>query len=756
MKLLRGILTILIFFVIALVLPLVSQSGVSRAETQQTTSSDTYSIYCGLWRVDNNFNSTIRIRNELLVAPLDITPVLYMSDGTEYDLPAVHLATGGVGVVDVNEALARVPTGMANHLSQFGSAELRYEYKSPGHVVGSIQMLNVSQSLIFVAPFNGVDGEHSGHQTLEGLWWKHDPGVGGYISLANVTTGPVKVTVQAVGSRKETDDATTFEVGARATKMIDLNDFVGELHGQDKQAGGLRVTYDGPMDAVMVTGGLVNAHEGYSANLPFVFHDHDTSDPAPITYASTGIMVGAPDRMMNFPNGTQFRPYVALRNTTSHPLGISLSVNWTNVDGTASRQALPTKTLPVLGSEQLDLKSELAKAGLGNVNGDLNVSASFNGHAGDLIVASGSVDESGTYVFEVTPQGIGESHSKQAAYWTVANGFDTMYSVLNPTNKAQDLVMTFYYADGSGRYKLPVHLAPNASTMVDLMMLIESHQPDAEGHTIPSAVSAGSAIIESSEGRKTPITVVVSGGTYNVQTATCGETCITCCGYINITINPSNFYCPVGESMQCDVEGTDCNGFVASFGANWSTSDPSVMTVDGSGLVYGVGGGSATIRAQISSPIEVTQGQICGNPPNCPTGAPAPQTQATAKSKIQIALTTSSCQQSIRTGQQCTLTVQVFHDQIGSVAQSASLSVFMYSSSPPGSQVQVSPTPQSVVLPANTPAGTTNYVFSYVVTSVPPPSATVIIAGSLSGESSGLTVAAPSGTNGQVTHSVSN
>ena len=79
---------------------------------------------------------------------------------------------------------------------------------------------------------------------------------------------------------------------------------------------------------------------------------------------------------------------------------------------------------------------------------------------GDLVLASGSVDQTGTYVFEVEPQGVASSRSKYANYWGVANGNDTMYSLWNPSDTAEDIVATFYYGDGSGKYTLPVHLAP--------------------------------------------------------------------------------------------------------------------------------------------------------------------------------------------------------------------------------------------------------------------------------------------------------
>ncbi len=131
---------------------------------------ETYQAFAGLWRTDGAFDSTLRIRNELLIAPLDVTPILFMADGTPYNLPPVHIAAGGVAVVDVNHALAAAPASVTPHLSEFGSAALEWQYTSPGHVEASVQMLNIPESLVSITPFNGVDDTMTGQHTDQGLW----------------------------------------------------------------------------------------------------------------------------------------------------------------------------------------------------------------------------------------------------------------------------------------------------------------------------------------------------------------------------------------------------------------------------------------------------------------------------------------------------------------------------------------------------------------------------------------------------------
>ncbi len=129
--------------------------------------------------------------------------------------------------------------------------------------------------------------------------------------------------------------------------------------------------------------------------------------------------------------------------------------------------------------------------------------------------------------------------------------------------------------------------------MIDVMMLIESGQPDANGHTFPMTETAGSAIIRntvagnvktaSGTSLPAPMTLVAAGGTFNVETATCGVTCITCSGYSNPAVTPNPDLCPVGDSMQLTFEATDSNGDVVYPSATWSSTDTLVMTVNAAG-----------------------------------------------------------------------------------------------------------------------------------------------------------------------------
>ncbi len=156
--------------------------------------------------------------------------------------------------------------------------------------------------------------------------------------------------------------------------------------------------------------------------------------------------------------------------------------------------------------------------------------------------------------------------------------------------------------------------------MIDMAMLIAELKPDANGNIIPPSVREGSASFASAKGASTSMTVVISGGIYNVSTATCGNTCVTCCGNSNFGVSVPA-YCPIGETMACTSSAVNCWGTTVQ--PSWSSSNTSIVTIDGSGSMTGHSIGSANIVADFSQSIVYT-GQICtqGTTPPCPTGGP--------------------------------------------------------------------------------------------------------------------------------------
>lgn len=605
-------------------MPIVAAQSTSGMGMGGGSQPATYMLSGGFWRTDGAFISTIRVKNVLVVGPMDVIPTLFMADGTPYVLPSVHIPTSGVATININDALAAAPASMAAHLSPYGTAMLMWTYTSAGHLAASIASIDATRSLSYVFSFTTPMGDPM-QQTVDGLWWKHDPNVSGFVAVSNTGDAATQATIQLVGPGVETQPARPLYLGQHSTELFRLEDLATNVAALAPQSGGVRVQYTGAMGSVQVVGGLENDTIGYSANIPFWLHDTSASPPAPISYAFAGLMLGKPDPVMmpGFPKTTAFTPYLVLRNTTEKPLSVALQLSYM-AGATAVSRTLRAESLAPLESRQMDLHSTLIAAGLRNFNGSVNLSASFTGKQGDLVLASGSVDQTGTYVFEVEAKGVGKSRIKFSNYWSVRDGNDTMITLWNPTSAPQDIVGTFYFANGNGNYMVAIHLAPQASAAIDIAMLIAQGKPDPNGNTFPANVGDGSAQFASAKGRRAWINLVISSGTYNVTTATCGENCIYCCGDSGFGINPGSFSLSLGDTMACASTAVDCNGQLIE--PAWSSSDSTVMTVDGYGNVTGMKIGSADIIAVWDSAIMVT-GQECfsGGTPFCPTSSPQAQ-----------------------------------------------------------------------------------------------------------------------------------
>lgn len=87
--------------------PLAGSSGMSAAMHMPPPMPQ--SVYAGLWRVDHTFTASIHIKNTMVGNSVQVTPVLFMADGTEYDLSPVSLGPNAAADVDVNKAWRTLP-----------------------------------------------------------------------------------------------------------------------------------------------------------------------------------------------------------------------------------------------------------------------------------------------------------------------------------------------------------------------------------------------------------------------------------------------------------------------------------------------------------------------------------------------------------------------------------------------------------------------------------------------------------------------
>jgi hypothetical protein len=581
----------------------------------------------GYWRIDHTFQPTLIITNVLQNIELPVTPVVYAADGTEYQLSPVTLAPAGVSSIDIRSAIAVAPDQIRDHFTEYGSAAVKYVWHWSGAASAQVDNRDAKRSLNFGfelrSPMMTIAKMAANHRAAatvqEGLWWREDSGVKGFLALINVAARPVNAQVQVLSNYGAFESERTLRLQANETRNLDL------LDDTEGSSGGIRVTYNGAASDVVVAGGLENPHEGYSAQIPFVAAPSEpNSKPSNVSYSSVGLMLGAPDPMMKFPASTQFGVYLALRNTTPRPVLVDPTLYY--MQGSDVVKA-PLNRLILAAREARHWTPEefAAELGLSNFSGMINLVLSYQGSPRDVIMASGSIDQTKTYVFEIKMEGVGKSLGKGLKDWDVSNGNDTMISLINLDEKDQDFWVTLFF-DGA-QYKVPVHLKAGGSTMFNVSETIMMQQPDSDGHKIPPGTLHGTAVLSAASPDPQWVNVGVSIGIFNVSTATCGGHCPNCTTANGFRVQADRGTALVGQDAQFSSWALFNASWVDyTLQSSWSSSNIQVAQPSGStvGAFTGVSPGS--FSAQAFATLEAGS-DTC--PESCATqgwGADAPGT----------------------------------------------------------------------------------------------------------------------------------
>jgi hypothetical protein len=585
--------------------PLVPQSKLHAMAPAQVRS-----MVGGLWMIDANFKSSIYLKNMVETSDVTVTPVLHLSNGTEYKLEDVKLEPSGTAIVDINAGLQA--HGVASYATLHGYLEMRYSWPWDPICV-TIRNLDATHSLIFTyglqpsmpaelaTPARGrtLRAEAS-RQDLDGLWWKQEKDVAGFVALANTTSDRITATVQLTDSKGATFMTRSISVSPHGMKLVDLP----ELDFPPSSSGGIHVAYDGPASGLIVNGGLEDQSTGYSAGVEFRSPPAATTTPVQMSFAELGLMVGAADPMMSFPVGTTFTPYSILRNISNAPANATPTL-WWMAAGVAQSFQLPAMSFAPGQTHLLDVPALISNAGLSHFNGSVNLALDVQGKPGALLLAAGSVDQGNTYVFQVAPRGILDSGSKSLSYWSTGSGDDTMVTIWNPADEAQDLVFKLQYS--GGHYLLPVHLGPRATQTLNISAVIENQIPDSEGNTVPLSVHEGSAKLTGSQADNQLILVASDVGVFNVKKATCGNECYTCDGVVSSWVTPSPFFVETDQSVsesfmvQWDT-GVEYN---LSPYATWNGGGP--LSINDDGVLTGNWGQAASFSVTDSDEPIFTQ-----------------------------------------------------------------------------------------------------------------------------------------------------
>ena len=268
-----------------------------------------------------------------------------------------------------------------------------------------------------------------------------------------------------------------------------------------------------------------------------------------------------------------------LRNPSAQTISVTPVLWWMQGGAPQSSRLKPVTVAPYQALD-LGVPALLAAVGLQHFNGEVTLALDMQGPPHQVLLAGGSVDQSGTYVFAVRPMAILESVAKSMSYWSTGNGDDTMVTLWNPADQAQDFVFTLFFA--GGHYAFPVHMEGRVTRTFNISEIVNSGIPDAQGNRIPPSVQDGSAELTGSKGESQHILVTMDAGTYNVRKATCAVHCFSCNGATEFWIDANPWSVAVTKSTQLTFTSQYNTGKqynLTGLGA-WSSSNTKIATMD--------------------------------------------------------------------------------------------------------------------------------------------------------------------------------
>ncbi len=613
----------LVLSLVVLNLAFYSRAGLTETASTHLDPNTPQGLEGGFWRIDHDFDPILRLKNILLKQPLTIVPSIYFADGTEYRLASVTLEPAGVAQVNIRFALQSAPASIKSHISNFGIASISYQWSWPA-VIASIQNTDEIASLTFTSSFQAdVQAVHAQssmneQQIVRGTWWLPTENADSFVVVGNSSLVPKSVQVLFSGRDGRALGEKQVRLAPHAAQMIQLSTVIADHRGTDS-AGGIEIHYSGPERSIVSYAGVSDEAVGYSAS-PVLIEDGPKSAESDhvAIISAPGLMLGHPETEMAFPVGTFFRPYAILHNVSSQSRHVTLALTSQGDGGTPQTESLGFVDLAPGEVREFNFSSKYSQANQ-LLDGYASLSASFEGQDGDIRIQAGSVDQTQNYVFEVPASLEKPTASRTLCFWSVERDNDSMIAVWNYEAVSQDLVLTLHYA--GGEYAIPIHLEPRHAYNLDVRSLINSRVPDSSGNVVPSYIDSGSAVLSNSRSELDRISVVVASSIFNVRNATCGTTCITCNGGVNITYTAAPVRVGVTQSAFATVQLTMGSGTVYNnpAGGAWHSSNTGIAAVNSNGLHTGVNVGTATSEFILQNvPVNTT---ICGPSGSitCPT-----------------------------------------------------------------------------------------------------------------------------------------
>ena len=567
-------------------------------DTPHTVAASFYST--------QGYNAVLLVTNQG-PDPMLVNPLLFNSLGERLEISPVTLEGNQVYTFNLNELAARGGPSFKQ-----GSVQLKYD----GHFVelgGALQMIDEAHSFIFDEELT-EPARMFASSRLEGTWWLPSRQADLQLAISNSTDAAVSATITADGEMPKATKSENVVLGPHELRLIDVRTFIAAAGDVLSRIGGISIHHNGKPGALLARGFIKERGTGFSSVVEFY-------DPRK---ARTSALHGAGLRLDAIGGEDLIQVGVA-RNIGTTDTVVTGRIPVTTADNQIVKFDLSptrlapgeTKELNLTPAINRRLRARLVSAGL-----EFN----YTGDPGTVIASALSMSKSGNQVFRVPMLDPKAQVSSTGRYpWSIEGGSSTLAYVKNVTGEKQRYFLQIDFPGGV--YVAGIKTVEAGQTAVfDVRTIRDKQLPDEQGHTIPLTATHGK-ITWSVLG---PGNFVLLGRAEQVDAMrglSSTNACGSCCpiGYANSFCDPPGVegLPQASTRFRAFQSNADCHGnFYAPFLVTpefWSSSDPSIASVDGTGFATALSFGSTGIQASWTAYNFAHGGpEVCDvNPEDC-------------------------------------------------------------------------------------------------------------------------------------------
>jgi hypothetical protein len=313
-------------------------------------------------------------------------------------------------------------------------------------------------------------------------------------------------------------------------------------------------------------------------------------------------------------NNDPLRPVIAVRNIGESATTVTATIPYSKQNGETGTISLPEVSLApgeikLLNTSNPQLRrNDFATAGL---------EIKYTGAPGSVIATASSVSRSGNQVFTLPMKDPKSGLSSTGGYpWFIDEKGSTVVFIKNTTETQQQFHLDIIFPGGQWGSNLRT-LAPGQTFKLDVREIRDSQAKGSEGNTIPLEATRGHiywSVFGTAEkvliGRAQ--TVDLAGGmasTYECQVCTCPAS------FAGARLTPSSIVGFPGDTalFLAQQQNSNCHGTMSCWfnvpgGATFSSTNPSIATIDSGGSATCVAPGSTTLLASWTGTVYYTAG----------------------------------------------------------------------------------------------------------------------------------------------------